>query len=503
MSESAAASQSQERIPRSFGRYRVVGKIASGGMAVVYLCRIGKKSGFQRLFAVKVMHSHLSEEAEFVTMLMDEARIAAQLHHANVVSTVDLGVEDGRYFVVLEYVDGFSFGDLLKRATTREVSVILRIVIDGLKGLHAAHSATDAEGQLLGLVHRDVSPDNILVGTDGVGRITDFGIATAQARITKTNPGMLKGKAGFMAPEQMMGKDVDARADIFSTGVMLWNALTGEKLYSGTLANNVYKVLTETPTPPSQVGEKPPAALDEVVLKALASAPENRFSTAAEMAQAVEDAARAGDVHVASAEEVGDWVKRLFAHELDQRRKQLRDAPDDDEAFLDSTGAYTFNTASHTGSQVTAVEQGWGPRIAAIVGAAALGVGAALFLQSGEEKTDAPPAIAAPAEEASSGPAAVGGGESEATAAAKAAEAAEAAKKQAEEQAAKAAAEAAEAAKAEEARRDTARKRFRRRRASRNTEAAETQTTPAPAEVTKQPEPQRRAVEENPYLRQR
>src|SRR5579863_7198360 len=239
--------------PWFLGRYELIGELARGGMGTVYLARHAGEAGFQRLFAIKALHPHLAEEKEFVDMLHDEARIAARIHHPNVVAVVDLGVQAGLHYVVMEYVEGPSFGTLFKRNRENRCppELVIAIVVDALEGLHAAHTLTDDEGEQQHLVHRDVSPQNILVGTDGVGRITDFGIAKAETRITSTRPGTRKGKLLFMSPEQITGTTViDRRTDIWAAGAVLWGALAGAPLFKGENdAATMHNVLTKDITP--------------------------------------------------------------------------------------------------------------------------------------------------------------------------------------------------------------------------------------------------------------
>ncbi len=313
--------------PRRLGRYEVVAEIARGGMGTVYLARNAGEAGFQRLFAIKLMHEHLAEDRQFIDMLIDEARIAARIHHPNVVAIVDLGVEEGRHFVVLEYVDGAAFSALLTRSKeARPPELIVPVIIDALEGLSAAHSLKDDENNLLHLVHRDVSPQNILVGADGVGRITDFGIAKAEARITSTRPGMRKGKIHYMAPEQLIedGDKIDARADIFATGAVLWGALTGRSLFRGQNdAATVHNVLSKKIPPPSAVGFHPPAEFDAVCLRALERDPDERYQSALEMADALRRACAAQGI-VTSHAAIAKWVSETLGDELEARREAVR-----------------------------------------------------------------------------------------------------------------------------------------------------------------------------------
>jgi serine/threonine-protein kinase len=314
--------------PWFLGRYELIGELARGGMGTVYLARHAGEAGFQRLFAIKALHPHLAEEKEFVDMLHDEARIAARIHHPNVVAVVDLGVQAGLHYVVMEYVEGPSFGTLLKRnrETKCPSELVVAIVIDALEGLHAAHTLQDDAGEQQHLVHRDVSPQNILVGTDGVGRITDFGIAKAETRITSTRPGTRKGKLLFMSPEQITGASViDRRTDIWAAGAVLWGALTGYPLFKGENdAATMHNVLTKEITPPSKEGWEPPAVFDEIVLRALARDAAKRYESALEMADALRTAAAATGAFGVK-QRVAKWVADSFSTELEGRRKAIRD----------------------------------------------------------------------------------------------------------------------------------------------------------------------------------
>ena len=331
MAEPAAARPLSNKLAhmRRLGRYDIIGELARGGMGIVYLARHAGEAGFQRLFAIKVLHTHLAEDSSFVNMLHDEARIAARLHHPNVVPIVDIGTQDGLSYVVMEYVEGCTLAALLrKHPEGRPARLIVPVLIDALDGLHAAHTLRDDNGSQLNLVHRDVSPQNMLIGIDGASRITDFGIAKAETRVTATVPGTRKGKLAYMAPEQLLddGARIDRRADVFSAGAVLWNALTGLSLFRGesdaaTLHNILYK-----PVPaPSTVGLKPPAIFDEVCMRALERDPDKRYDSALEMAEALRQVAIAHRA-LGSRGEVAQWVTSTFGPEFEERRKAIREA---------------------------------------------------------------------------------------------------------------------------------------------------------------------------------
>ena len=314
---------------RKLGRYEIVAEIARGGMGTVYLARLEGVAGFQRLFAIKLLHQHLADEERFVSMLLDEARLAARLHHPNAVGIVDVSDSNLGYYLVMEYVDGFTLDRLLRKLEDdpeRRTRLGLRVLLDAANGLDAAHQLTDDDGNPLGIVHRDVSPQNVLVGTDGVGRITDFGVARAAARITASRPGMIKGKPCYMAPEQARGDDeLDARADVFALGIILWEVLTGKMLFrsaSGGAAVALMQVATMEIKPPSSLVENLPPALDDVCMKALTRDLDQRYQSAREMAKALEDAARStgwlADSHV-----VADSIRELFENEIKIRKKAI------------------------------------------------------------------------------------------------------------------------------------------------------------------------------------
>jgi eukaryotic-like serine/threonine-protein kinase len=307
---------------RTVGRYRVYSELASGGMATVHLgCLLGP-AGFSKLVAIKCLHEQYAVEEEFVSMFLDEARLASSIHHPNVVASLDVVSEQGELLVVMEYVHGESLAVLLRSsrqtADFPPVAVVTRIVCDALEGLHAAHTASLA-GQCLNIVHRDVSPQNIMVGADGNTRVLDFGIAQAALRSQVTAAGIVKGKIAYMSPEQVQGRAVDARTDIFAAGVVLWEALTGRRLFFAPEARDAVDLLLTSPIPaPSAIVPTLSAELDRVVLRALARDPEQRFQSAHDFAEALRRAAEEG-----SRREVADWVGRVAKDGLSQRQGLL------------------------------------------------------------------------------------------------------------------------------------------------------------------------------------
>ena len=286
-----------------FGRYETLRLIASGGMAKVYVGRASGPAGFERLVAVKVMHDHIANDPDLGQTFLDEARLAAGIRHPNVVPTLDVA-EDGR-FLVMELIDGASLRDILRgRREPLDVGLSLRIALDMLEGLHAAHEHKDRDGRSLQIVHRDVSPHNILVGSDGVSRLTDFGIAYAEARLTSTRAGKLKGKMPYMAPEQLRGKQVDRRVDVYAAGCVLWEMLAGERMFSADNDAALACLVLDGPKrTPSAVNARVPAALDDACMQALRPR-DARFQNARAFADALEHAADEARIPIARTRDI-------------------------------------------------------------------------------------------------------------------------------------------------------------------------------------------------------
>ncbi|MCZ7678029.1 MAG: serine/threonine protein kinase [Sandaracinaceae bacterium] len=295
-SPATAQTLARDLTGRRLGRYEVLTMLASGGMATVYVARAQGVAGFERLVAVKVLHPHLAHDEDFISMFLDEARLAARIRHPNAVGTLDISDTQGDgYFLVMEYVEGDHFGSLMRSAAKGgerlPVAVVTRIVMDALAGLNAAHRLTGANGEPLDLVHRDVSPHNILVGNDGVARITDFGVAKAQVRLSSTRDGQFKGKLSYMAPEQAAAGTADQRSDLFSMGIVLWEALTGRRLFRGENNADVLNKILNPEVPPPSTFDSALAPFDALAARALAREPDERFQTAEDFLEAIEDAA--------------------------------------------------------------------------------------------------------------------------------------------------------------------------------------------------------------------
>jgi serine/threonine protein kinase len=311
--------------PRTVGRYVVYGEIAAGGMATVHFGRMTGLAGFARSVAIKRLHPQFARDPDFVDMFLDEARLAARIVHPNVVPTLDVVQNDEELLLVMEYVRGASLAQIiriLRKGKGRVPPLIATGILTGvLHGLHAAHEAKDDRGRKLDIVHRDVSPQNVLVGTDGVPRVLDFGVAKAAGRLQTTRDGQLKGKLAYMAPEQIKSSTVTRRTDIYAGAVVLWEALTCERLFRGDNEGNVLAaVLGGAEQPPSAVVQGLPQAVDRVVMRGLRLEPGERYATAREMALELEAA-----LGVASAAEIGDWVERVAAKELAERAARIDD----------------------------------------------------------------------------------------------------------------------------------------------------------------------------------
>ncbi|MDO9022792.1 MAG: serine/threonine-protein kinase [Myxococcales bacterium] len=324
MSEATATAERE-----MLDRYELIAPLARGGMGSVHLARLPGAGGFQRLYAIKVMHPHLAEETEFVDMLLDEARIAARIHHPNAVPIVDVCHSPRGFYLVMDYIDGVNLSRLLTAMESlpwrERARVALRVIVDALAGLHAAHDLNDDEGTPLGIVHRDVSPQNIMVGADGVGRITDFGIALAASRIVASRPGLIKGKPSYMSPEQVSAVPADRRADVFAMGIVLWEALTQKRLFHAEMeVGALMQVMAAEIKAPSAVAPEVPPALDAVCLKALQRPVGERWQSARELAAALESAAAAEGL-LASSHEVADVMRVALKDEFAARRAVIRD----------------------------------------------------------------------------------------------------------------------------------------------------------------------------------
>jgi serine/threonine protein kinase len=316
-------------------KYRPVLEIGRGGMATVCLALVHGPAGFNKLQVIKRLRPALAADPEFLQMFLDEARLAGRINHPNVVQTNEVGFDGQFYFIAMEYLDGqtleFVNRTLQKTGGNLPLPMHLLVLTETLAGLHFAHELADFDGSPLNVVHRDVSPQNVMIGYDGHVKLLDFGIAKAADSSADTRTGVMKGKCAYMSPEQFGGARVDRRADVFAVGVMLWRALTGKRLWKGLSELEIFTKLShaEIPTPRS-VKDDVPEELERICMRALHPKREDRFQTAAEFQSALEDYMISANMR-ASEREIGKYLSDLFGDRREMVRAaveaQVRQAP--------------------------------------------------------------------------------------------------------------------------------------------------------------------------------
>lgn len=303
-------------------KYTILANLSSGGMGTVHLGRAHGAAGFRRIVAIKCLHPHLASDASFVAMFLQEARLASRVRHPNVCSTLDVTGEGGELRLVMDYVHGESLSTLIDLCRSGQspipAEVVVAILVGTLAGLHAAHEARSESGDPLEIVHRDVSPQNVMVGEDGVPRVLDFGIAKAAQRVLTTQEGQLKGKIPYMSPEQLSGEPIDRRTDVYAAGVVLWEALTLRQLVSRDPGRAVAIILNESHASPRTFREDLSLPLEQVVMKALSRNPGERFATAHDMLNALEAA-----VAPATPRRVSAWVQEVAGASLERRAQRF------------------------------------------------------------------------------------------------------------------------------------------------------------------------------------
>jgi serine/threonine protein kinase len=366
---------------RSLGRYVMYDEIAAGGMATVHLGRLRGERGFARTVAIKRLHAQYARDPDFVSMLVDEARIAARVKHPNVVPPLDvIAIDEEELLLVMEYVHGEALARLLGMCVRNEEPVppeiVVAIIGGALAGLHAAHEAVSDRGEPLEIVHRDVSPPNILVGTDGVSRVLDFGVAKAGMRASITRDGATKGKISYMSPEQLRGGPVDRRTDVFAMGIVLWETLTLRRLFVGDSPGQLSQKIVREPIPAaSSVAPGAHPGFEAVLARALARPLEERFASALEFATALEAV-----VPPASPRQVGQWVARVAGERLAKRARVLArvESTPDDEPSGDSVPSL-LTSGPQSGPQPVVVTRASVPlgrrrTVTAVSGVSALGL---------------------------------------------------------------------------------------------------------------------------------
>ena len=304
------------------GRYALLNQIGAGGMGSVYLARLVAAAGFERIVAVKRVNADLIADPQTLSMFKEEVRLTARIRHPNVPAALDVVEDEGELWLVMEYVHGANLPLLLQnwgdaRGLTPRIAAAVCVGV--LSGLHAAHEATDSAGRALNIVHRDVSPQNVLVGRDGHSRIIDFGVARAVGQSSNTMVGQIKGKLAYLAPERLTGTELDRRADVYGASIVLWEMLTGLKLFeTNARADVIEKVISAHVVPPSSLVPGIPPELEAIVLRGLQKEPDDRFQTARDMAIAL-----TRDCDVATPEDVAEWMARTAGPWLAQRDREL------------------------------------------------------------------------------------------------------------------------------------------------------------------------------------
>lgn len=332
----AYSSQSTGHVPGEvraglvLGRYELLLPIASGGMAQVWAARLRGARQFQKIVAVKTMLPKLSDDEQFEQMFLDEASLASQVRHPNAVEIMDLGEQNGVLYLVMEWIEGVPLNQLMKAAKAAggmPPAVAARIAMQACAGLHAAHELKDEKGQLVGLVHRDVSPQNLLVTYDGVTKVVDFGVAKATALGgSATVAGQVKGKVSYMAPEQVNGEGLDRRADVFALGIILYALTTGKHPFRReSEAATMYNICSPDPVvPPSRVRADYPKELEPIVLKALEKDRGKRYGSADEMLRALD--ALPSHLRVSSDADVAAFVQQVLGDTQAQQRARIDEA---------------------------------------------------------------------------------------------------------------------------------------------------------------------------------
>jgi eukaryotic-like serine/threonine-protein kinase len=333
---------------RQFGRYTLLYRFAAGGMANLYLARFAGSDGFEKLVAIKLIHGHLTEDPAFVRMFIDEARLASAISHANVAQVIELGKVGQTHYIAMEYVEGESVSALMRR-TKPSLRCCARIIADAAAGLHAAHELKTRGGELRHVVHRDVSPQNILISYDGQVKVVDFGVARARGLLHDTDGGTVKGKFAYMAPEQAKAQPVDRRADVFALGILLYEMSVRQRLFKGeNSAETLRKMMhDEIKLPSKLVGPGYPSSLEKIVLKALDRDPEGRFQTARELQGALEQfIIESGGPFLPA--DVGELMSQLFADQIKTKRKILERCDQDSSDVVPDVDLVTSSTSMPT-----------------------------------------------------------------------------------------------------------------------------------------------------------
>src|SRR5713226_897970 len=317
---------------QQYGKYLLLDRLAVGGMAEIFLARQTGVEGFEKTVVLKRIRPHLGDKKSFVRMFLNEAKLAAQLNHPNIIQIHDLGKVGDSYFIAMEYLFGRDMRRVIPKAEQQGIAFPIvyacKIASQVLEGLYYAHQKADLQGQPLGIVHRDVTPENIFVSFDGGVKVLDFGIAKAANQVEMTRAGEIKGKLSYMSPEQCMGKPLDHRSDIFSLGVVLYEWVTGFKLFTGESDVAVLKSITDGKIyKPSYFKADVPEQIEQILMRALEKDPEQRYQTAWEMQYDL-DKFLANNEFTPSNQHLATFMKQLFADEMDAERARLSGSPE-------------------------------------------------------------------------------------------------------------------------------------------------------------------------------
>jgi Tfp pilus assembly protein PilF/tRNA A-37 threonylcarbamoyl transferase component Bud32 len=390
-----------------FGKYLVLDKIAVGGMAELYQAKITSVEGFEKLVAIKKILPHLTQDANLVSMFIDEAKLAAMLTHQNIVQIYDLGSMEGTYYIAMEYIHGKDLRTILNKAVERKqplpLEYGLHIICRVCAGLDYSHNLKDFQGEPLNIIHRDISPQNILVSYEGEIKIVDFGIAKAATKSTETRVGVIKGKLAYMSPEQAAIKSVDHRSDIFSTGIMLYEMVTGKRMFDGADLEILDRVREAQFEPPEMITAGLPPKLYEILHRSLAKDVELRYQSGSAMLADLQDCL-SSFAERPSAEGLSKYMKKCFAEEIAEEARVLQrlgtEVPPEE---LPRDGEVDTGTGDRTVTVTTAVTKPkrtlWvGVLIAAMVTTA---VALTLFLkQSPTSKSVVRPKVSSPGKSA-------------------------------------------------------------------------------------------------------
>ena len=315
---------------KRLGKYEILALLALGGTAEIYLARIGGAAGFEKYVVVKCLHDHLADDTEFVKMFLDEARLAAYLDHSNIVQTMELGEHENRYYMVMEFLAGLSLAMVVRRAAERlpggkmPVPLIINVAAQACAGMHYAHEK-QASGRPLNMVHRDISPQNLVISFEGVVKVVDFGIARAEMRETKTKAGTIKGKFAYMSPEQCVAANIDRRTDVFALGVIVWELLTGRRLFKRNSPYETYQAVIECNVPtPSSLNHEIDPTIDEIVMRALAKDKDERYPTAEAFGDALQKYLHSRGKGSGPGE-IGRFFDQFFNQEIEEHGERMRE----------------------------------------------------------------------------------------------------------------------------------------------------------------------------------